>query len=408
MKKFVKFMTALLALVMTGSLVVGCAKNAGGEDPTPAADDGTIVVNDFENFIEDFAPMSVFNYIGKININRDDRYVLSGKASARIDLIGDTELTKSNPGFKVPLVYNKRGENHSDLSDVVMIESNFYNASDVDITVSVALTGTANQDTVLTAGEWTSAMFVVDRATLAIRSDLTKDFKDITYSFKAPDSPKVLYLDKIVEYTTDEPYNKVEMTFDEGEVAFFEKPWQQYAMITAAPSNASEYYKPSVSLNSDSRYAKSGNSLRADFPGNTGDVASDVWAYSYVTFGSRMISESGLQTLGKFDTASFDIYNPGNEQIRLFVTINSIGGGFVAKANGVYVPAGSWKTVSFTGVDLTTGTLMNEKISGAKANGAQNIESVSISFEVTRSQNKTYTVYIDNFGYSRGMDIEEN
>lgn len=388
---------ALLAAVLCLA-TVGCDKSGRGETATDR-----LVVNDFERYDTCFAPMIIENYFGRVTMNRDKAYVRSGEASARLEPIGDPSRTSGQPTLTMPLNLIKKGLDARDMSQALMVEANFFNASDADIEAGMYLSyvggRTDAQTTVLVPGVWTSAYFVIDRAQLAFSADLTVMQQ---LSFVMPvaadaSAPPSVYLDDVIVHKTDQPFRPVDMTFDDNELIGFEKPWHLYAVSGVSDDSL---HKPTLSINTDPEYARSGSSLLVSYPGNNNDAT--TWGYAGVSLARSLLENSGLREKGDDVRLEFDVYNPQKRQVRLFVEALNDAGNMFFKTE-LYVPAGEWATGSYSIRELNAGKPATYTGSHtgpgrlAAGGGTESIASLRLRWDYYTEPAGTHELYIDSF-----------
>lgn len=402
-----KFVSLLVALSML--LTLGACSNASAPETAPEPEEPNMIMfNDFENYANDFAPMQITGLFGRINLNDDKQYVLSGDHSALMEINGVT--TSPVPTLAIPLHLERKGMDMTDLREIGAIEANFFNASDHDIDVSCYMSDSVSsgvpQNYVLKPNEWTAVTIRIDRAFDEFMMDLS-DMSMITFQFMQDADVKLapVYLDAIKMYRETRPYVPIERNMAPGEIAFFESEWQLSMLKDYNTGNAGTvvYYSPRKSINIDPTYSKEGKSLKLAFYGNAGDA---VEGYAGVTFTSGILSASEIGQMKVGDTVSLDVYNPQSEEIRLFFAVNNPSGRMMVD-NFVYLAPESWTTLTYTYNQITMGS-----VAGLVPNGqgsfvgiggtVQSITSISISWRYDSMRAGEYILYMDNFRIEKG------
>ena len=132
-RKTIKALATTMATVMclgisTFTVPTATTRAEDSVDPTYA------VVNDFET-AEDLYELSWYGPFGKARINTDARYVSNGKASAKLNPIGDYKAGTAPTYIKIHL---DRHKSH-DASRLTSVSFDVFNASTADQKVSCAL-----------------------------------------------------------------------------------------------------------------------------------------------------------------------------------------------------------------------------------------------------------------------------
>lgn len=352
-------MKKLIAAMLAASIAMTCAAcartAAPAENPTAAEENPLIVeLDDFENYADDFAPLSILNSFGKVNFNKDAQYVKTGKGSARLDIIGSSTPGAAAPILRVPVNMQRKQIDASDFSKVAMIEAAMYNPDTVDRSVTVQLAQDSSysreQKFTLKAGQWSTIAYSVDRSILALLLDITSlDF--IHLSFEVADEPYVLYLDSIRIHKTEEDYVPTELTLKENEVAYFEDYWQ----YTMAYSQGTVGRKPTITLNTDPEFSKSGNSLKVSFTAPDSTITED---YEGMRLNTALIGAAGIRTMAAGDALVMEIYNPLEKQLRIFYQCFPRSGARLYVDNFVYLEPG-WNTLRRTAAEFMAGGFDN-------------------------------------------------
>ena len=383
-----KIFALALAAAMLFSLTA-CVKSEKGDDE--GVPPGTVVLNDFEDYKTCVEPMILLNYFGTAQLNTDAQYVKRGSGSLKIVPSGcDSEEGNYAPAIKQPMNVRISENDNSDISQLSMISTEIYNASSKNVHMVMSLqffegylTGETEYE--LVPG-WNSVVYSVEPQIIDIAYDI-KDCKGIMYTFDKPateaDAP-TLYMDDILLYKTDAEYVPIDMTLDEGEICSFDKIFQEYILIanTDYPD-----IQPTLSINSDLRYSKKGKSLKVFMPGNHGAYDNADYTYTGFSFAAAYIAQTGLGDYSDDQTFSFEVYNAGTSQQRLFIEFFTQSGSRYYKKTDIYVPAGQWSTVSIP---------MSELSGGASATTTKAAGEIYINWEIN-SLLEDRTIYFDEF-----------
>lgn len=405
--KRTKIFAAALALALAAAPMLGCGDGKDSTDgQTPS---NTIMVNDFEWFDTCFSPMRAANYFGVVTMNKDTKYVKSGAASARLRPMGDWyEAPNAKPTLRIPFDMKLKGENYGDFSSVVMLTADVFNASDFDVDCRVYLsyTGgyTATKEVSLKTGAWTRVAYSIDRALLDITGDITK-ITDLNLEFpvveKGGEIPD-LYLDDIKLITSKDPFKPIEMNFADNKILAFEENWE---MLVLPTTSGNGYFDPTLSLNTNPKYAQSGNSLKVDFVGQDGTAPQ--WVYAGFYLPRAVLKKSGFDAKVGTDAFAFDVYNASANRQRLMIAMTNDAGRVFFKYIYIYLPVGEWSTVRFTFTELNRGWPDSIKEGQQKGDGAtaagggtDKIASVYVHWDYSNADEAgDRTLYFDNFRY---------
>lgn len=126
MKKIGTF--CLIANMLFSMCFVTSCDNKNSEEENGVSNTSyDVVLNDFENFDEDFLTLRVLNNIGKMDINYQSDYVKFGNSSIKIEPLGGLYGTQ-RPTFVVPTYSSRFAYDYKDFSDVERISVWVYNA----------------------------------------------------------------------------------------------------------------------------------------------------------------------------------------------------------------------------------------------------------------------------------------
>lgn len=381
-----KIFALALASVMIFSLsACGQKNNASGIAP------GTVVLNDFEDYKTGVEPLILLNYFGTADLNFDAQYVKRGKGSLKIVPSGcSSEEGDYSPALKQPMNVLVSGNDNSDISQLNMISTDIYNASSGNVHMEMSLQFfqgylAGEKEFELVPG-WNSVLYGIEPQILDIAYDIT-ECKGIVYTFEKPSSEAeapTLYMDDILLYKTETEYVPIDMTLDENEICSFDKIFQEYVLIanTDYPD-----IQPTLTVNSDMRYSKKGKSLKVFMPGNHGAYDNADYTYTGFSFAAAYIMQTGLGDYEDDRLFTFEVYNAGTSQQRLFIEFFTQSGSRYYKKTDIYVPAGQWLAVSVPMAELS---------GGASATTTKEAGEIYISWEIN-SLLEDRTIYFDEF-----------
>lgn len=390
----------LLALIVACAMCLSlgaCARNT-----TEASDPGYIMLDDFEVYVEDFAPIQMDAHFGIIDINKDPQYVYTGKASAKMQVNGVT--ISRPPTVRIPLVQYRKDLDESDMTDIGAVEAHFYNASDHDIDL-VAYLSDANSvkldqhSYVLKKGQWNTVIIRLNRTYDELMADLS-NMAFVQYEFWQDADVKLaeVYLDTVKLHRETEAYTPLDLTVGADEIASFDSDWQM-RLLQVYNTASLEYYAPKYSLvdtaltDEENGDLHKGRMLKTTFNGNAGGAAE---GYAGYTIREAHVNATPIHQMTKEDSIALDVYNPQDEPVRLFFVILNAGGYRIMADEGIYLPARSWYTISFTGAQICQGS---DAESGRKGDGGNiiDISRFNISWRYDFLKNMEYSLYFDNF-----------
>ncbi len=386
-------MKKILALALAAAMLFSLSacqwkKSNDGSDDVPP---GTVVLNDFEDYKTGVEPLILLNFFGTAQLNTDPQYVKRGEGSLKIVPSGcSSEAGDYDPALKQPMNVLFSGNNNSDISQLTMISTEIYNASSENVHMVISLQFfqgylAGEQEYELAPG-WNSVVYNVEPQILDIAYDIA-DCKGVVYTFDRPeteaDAP-TLYMDDILLYKTEAAYVPIDMTLDENEICSFDKIFQEYILIA---NTANPDIQPTLTINSDMRYSKKGKSLKVFMPGNHGAYDNADYTYTGFSFAAAYVAQTGLGDYPDDKSFTFEVYNAGTSQQRLFIEFFTQDGSRYYKKTDIYVPAGQWSTVSIP---------MSELSGGASATTTKVAGEIYINWEIN-SLLEDRVLYFDEF-----------
>lgn len=135
---------------------------------------------------------------------------------------------------------------------------------------------------------------------------------------------------------------------DKNEVCSFDKLYQEYVVI---PNIKYPDFAPTLEINTDLNYVKSGKSLKVSMPKNDGSFT--TYTYTGFSLNKEFVHSVGLDEYDGEQYFSFWIYNDGSSRQRLFIEFFDYGGVKYYKKTDIYVNAGEWHNVRIKMSDLS-------------------------------------------------------
>ena len=328
MRKLKYIVCAVLCLCLLP--LGGCKK----QSDAPAADDTAIKIADFEQWAPDFQLMRVMENFGRVTKNEDERYVRSGKASAKLQILGGKSDTK------LPLLYFPTASvlfeyDYTDFSKVESVDMWLYNAEAEEMHVTVgfvsAIVNAMEVNTMrgetfaLAPGAWTRVRYFPARDILTITGDLD-EIPGIYLEFENQSARElkdaaVLYLDDVTVTKNPELGEAPNiMTFADDVVLDFEQTWHKYAMYAKASSLKC---KADVSVVKFAEYGVTG--LQGDYALRVVTHPGDLFEASYpgIVIPEKVMRACGIMDVPQDDWAKtaleFDVYNNSDRTMRFFV-----------------------------------------------------------------------------------------
>ncbi len=345
------------------------------------------VLNDFEDYGTGVEPLLLLNYFGKVSLNTDKEYVKSGECSLKAMPEGCSSEGRYSPILKQPLRIEKSGKDYRDVSRFKMVSTQIYNASDDAVSMKMQMQffdgyQTNTQTYTLQKG-WNTVVYNVDPQILDISYDIS-DCKGLLYIFDPPaeGNAPTLYFDDIRIYLSEGEFVPLDTSVDKNEVCSFDKLYQEYVVI---PNIKYPDFAPTLEINTDLNYVKSGKSLKVSMPKNDGSFT--TYTYTGFSLNKEFVHSVGLDEYDGEQYFSFWIYNDGSSRQRLFIEFFDYGGVKYYKKTDIYVNAGDWHNVRIKMSDLS---------GNASAMTTGNAGEIYISWEIN-SLTEDRVIYFDSF-----------
>ena len=356
-----KIITFIAFIVLVCSFMFGCtpkkdsSADSSGATETPKKYE---VINDFENYAECVQPLALLNNCGRADLNTDARFVKNGKGSLRLVPEGCKSEGDYAPILKQPLKNNVTGADFTDVSKLKFLSANVYSTADyeIEMTLELQFAGDYRNNPVkftLKKG-WNTVIYNVDPQIIAISYDVY-DCKALLFAFDKSTTEKapVLYVDDIRATYSKTEFTPIDMTVADGEICSFDKIFQQYVLV---PNVRYPEFSPTLSINEDLAYVKSGKSLKVQTVANDGTFTGTNYAYTGFSLGKKYVNGLGLDKYPQDKYFSFWVYNSGSSTQRLFIQFFNYSGESYFKKTDIYVPANSWLQVKYKLSDLSNGT----------------------------------------------------
>ena len=234
-KKNIKILAFGLMALLTLNTFAGCNAIGGGDNSDDAIQQTNenvlqnSLINGFSD-IKDVYQIILENSFGKVNLNKDKTYVLTGDASAKLSIGHEGVLLTSRPILKQRLSSQIFDYNYTDFTKVKKVKAQIYNPSDevrvVRACINFSDGKTTSQKIYSVKKGWNDIIYEIDRTLLSFQVDLKKA-SYFQLSFETdPEKSYDLYLDNISITQTSTPMEMIEMTVEENEICYFEQNYQ--------------------------------------------------------------------------------------------------------------------------------------------------------------------------------------
>lgn len=338
----------ILSIVLLFCCAVGCYSEASDEmaemTETVELQNPIIRLNGFDE-TEDLNAMQAYNYFGKVEIERDEKYIKNGTGSAKLTV--EKDFFNGNLGSIAPYVHHamyvpSRGLDCCNFEKTTAVELDFYNPQTTDQKIGLQLiySRTYNGSTVseaaqwytLKANEWTTLRWNVIRDNIPLvkssstRRDSATDLvplvagMDILFARPGADENDLtFFVDDMRIYKTNVGYETVEKTaLKADEICSFDQQWQ---VLGLGMNTTNNLYRCSTSW-SKAFTSDGGASLRVDTAADGG-----VNGGTYVQLRkASMFSTLDLMDYSQQDEFCFDMYSPTEKgftgNIRIFLNSN--------------------------------------------------------------------------------------
>ncbi len=343
---------------------------------------------DFENASDVKKGIVFENQFGRVTICDDVDYITNGKASAKLEIIGDLYgKTEAYPAME--FILDRAPILKSDLSAYAAIEYDVFNASDRDLNLYTSLGSFTkklyNNAAVhlLKKGEWTHVIVYLPTEVMGGEcplAELTSLYVWFDKPGKGETSP-VLYMDSLMARKADGA-NPIKMTEREaGVIADFENDWEMYGIYAKGAYN----YKsnPALNINTNLEYVSRGNKSLRVYTKKPFDGVSPYFGYPTLIFDREKFP--GISEIGNCGGFSLDIMNRANERRKISMQVRDADGKCASYWN-MNLNADCWTTIECTVPEL--------KEYGVDVD---QIVSVDLLWEEEGYSESDLELYIDNF-----------
>lgn len=358
-----KFITIILTLVSLATIFVACGKpdnsdNSSGTDNSDEVKE--ILLYDFEDYDKSFQLMRVCGYFGAVNVNKDAKYVKSGKRSALLQPLGPESLgnaqgvTEGNPEtcLYIPLSSQKYGFDYTDGNKLAEVRFSIYNAENknLNLYVSLIMEKKAQRlspcETFALKPGWNEVFYTPDHSVIAINDDLSQCYGialnfDNVHSRYLKDAPK-LYLDDLSITLVDKPFQTENLVvLKDREVCDFESDWQKYVLMSKVDDRSNAPDMEIIKASDYGLVAPSGSRVLRVTMKPTNLIVGTV--YNGFGFTQALIDAVGFGKYGDDDYFAFDVYNASDMPMD-FPTVfwNTKENGY--KGLNILVNPGDWAT----------------------------------------------------------------
>lgn len=310
-KSWLKIISTIIVVAITLTYFVGCYIVETGDGDGEQSSVGTVVINDFSDY-EKLYQIIPKNMFGKIDLNTDKTYVLTGEGSAKLE--PDMNAT-SEIFFKQRLTSKNYGYKHGNINMATKVSAQMYNASTADIKIQADIefsnsAKATRETTVLKPGVWTTVNYKIYPELLSLRFN-TEEAMYVNYYVerKALATQPVIYLDNVSISYTDEVSEPIEIKLDEGEFCSFDKNYQMFLPYLKGWGTYLEEVTE-LTLSADPKYTvgQDGYSYKVHTLAGS-DVNQSYWIH----FPNTLIKASKLDKVTKDDKMTFSVYNKGPE-----------------------------------------------------------------------------------------------
>lgn len=360
-----KILICLLVAILPLSALslFGC-----GRKPENVETEKSIMLRDFEEYNPDFMTFQMSQNFGVIEVNTDERYVSSGKQSAKLRPFGGYYYLDP-PTVKIPFYSTLLGYNYKELTEFSAVFMKVYNAETFDITVYCNFEFFDGQSSprkpyILKNG-WNEIEIKIEHDILNMFYDLgdcnglVLGFDDFSLDGREFDDAPTLYLDEIKLKMTTGKYiaPEIDISLDKYEICGFEKAYQQY-ILKASSENGKMPELTVVSAENGISPRQGNKMLKVEFSKGSG-------GYARVAFSPKLFEKIDF---GQFkDNAdeyaiAYDVYNATsrNESVATYYIWGGIkewpnthlAWGVNMEANNTQIPKNSWITYKLSLADV--------------------------------------------------------
>lgn len=348
------------------------------------------VIADFEDYNE-AQQYAYGGGIQRVDIVGGEPYVAHGEGAAKLEVYAKEGYEPSVAVYSRTSLFDFQSFENVDL-----LSLSVYNGREENAAVTIRITTFNNsaqrktyslQEQTVKGGESSELDFVLDRKTLSLFVDIGY-VESVDILFEKPDGEDadIYYVDALTVHYTEKTYEKVQKTFEENEILFFNEPTD--ALFVQPFSFCSETCYPGIRLNTDVKYAQSGGSLQITPVRSAHAVAGN--SFSGVEISQSVLSQIDFTQLYPSATPNgaieMKIYYrcQTTSSRRLFFRAYDTGIGSV----NLYadVNPNEWTTVTLTYDDLTSQNL-----------SLKNVNRFMILYdEICNEQTADFVLYVDD------------
>lgn len=232
--------------------IFALAGASGCKDATSDADNGEnsneeILYCDFENWSDGFELIRMNQNFGRVSVNTDKAYVKTGEQSARLDPLGFADYFYEKPSLYFPMKSARFNFDYSNFEQVESVEFSIYNAQQLEKEMFVGFVksyagkswSNLPPTTFTLQPGWNECSLSVSAEMIELFGGKLENVEGVYFQFWNQQSMNVTentdyyFLDNIRISKTDELKTAgFSMDMEEGEIAYFEKPWQDYMFTT--------------------------------------------------------------------------------------------------------------------------------------------------------------------------------
>lgn len=396
------YLITLLAVLTT---VAFAATGCNNRETSPVASAKGVVLYDFENYINDFAPIDIIGKFGKVNINDDEKFVHDGEFSAKLEPItgGVESLGRSFtpiPTLRLPMSLIRKGINETDFTYTESVDMYLYNDSDANQELTLYLGNSAGETTnvqvfTLYPRQWNEVSYRVNRAV----EDYFVELRNVTYMYLklpagyVPENAPSIYLDTITIVKTDTEFERHRLVRKENEFATFDS-LDQIGFLQQYNTTKNDFFDTRWSINTNTNYSKSGFSLKLDFKGVPSGM--DVNAqYAGFVMKKQLFDGSGFYEMADNDKFCFDVYNPRKTDFTLLVVFCEGTAQIFRDLGQTTVLKPGWNHLEWTAAQIKKGA--DGFFTGKGCSSLADIDTLQLSYSIGRLAEGNYTLYFDDF-----------
>lgn len=385
-------MKRILSCILAASALcslAACAQGADSGKYESAEVLQKMVVNGFENSA-DMGMLIIGNKLGKVQLQSDESYVVSGEKSAKVSVSG-------HPSWGTPFLFQtfdlEGREEYSDFTRNVKMTVWVYNDDAEDRSVqmeySFAQGSLGKTESLLKAGEWTMLTYEIDRQYLPFNAGGEYyPCNGVYFHFEMGDAerPYHLYFDELALYRTNKGFNKNAMYLDEHEICSFDHDYQ-HSLITSAGDYP--HVEPSLEISQD--YAQKEKDFNLKVTAKAGDTPWEAGGgWPGIEINKMILQMFDFSAYDDTDEFCFDVYSPVEDGLDyLWLTFENALQQRFYQGPEIPLTKGEWMTVRLSVAEL------NARAEQPERYGFYGTRRIALRWgEFT---DKDRVVYLDNF-----------